>query len=142
MAKTHVVKLEIKNTTGYKMSDPKSWFDSGRLADGWEFPDPILPGQTKTVEMYEKDWVLAGCSGYVEYSINKGTIAIAYSNPSSGSNKLGIGVKGKDVWKYMSNHDYGPFTVDFEINKLKFKAKLECSGGSVNKASVKIELDD
>lgn len=142
MAKSHVVKLTIKNHTGYKLSDPKPWFDSGRVADGWKFPSDILPGQEGIVEMYEKDWSQTGCSGYVDYTLNGGTVTIAYSNPYWGKNKLGIGTDEKKVWDNMSDHDYGPFSKDFTINSIKFKANMQCSGGDVNNANVNLNLDE
>ncbi len=142
MPKSHVIKLTVKNNSGYKLSDPKSWFDSGRVADGWNFPDPILPGQDGIVEMYEKDWSLTGCSGYVDYTLNMGTVTIGFSNPYVGSNKVGIGTDGKGVWDDMSSHDYGPFIKEFTIGDVHFKAELECSGGDVNEANVTIEVKE
>ncbi len=122
MPKTHVVKLTIENNTGYSMSYISSWFDSGRVADGWNIPENISAGDDAIVEMYERDHSLAGCSGYINYGLNGGTVTVAFSNPSVGKNKVGCGVSGKSVWKDMDAHDYEPFTETFDINNVGFTA--------------------
>lgn len=142
MAKSHVVKLTITNSTGYKLTDPNSWFDSGRVADGWDIPNSIDSGTYAIIEMYEKDWVWAGCSGYITYSINTGRVTIAFSNPSTGSNKLGCGIYGKQVWNDMESHDYKPFSNSFTIRDVNFTAKQKATGGSVNQATVELFVPD
>ena len=140
MPKTRVVLLTIKNSTGYRMTEPTPTFKSGRLADGWEFPTTIEPGTVEKVEMYEKDNTWAGCSGYVTYIMNNGYVTIAFSNPSVGKNKLGCGITGEDVWDNMSDHKYKPFSASFTINGEKFIANMLCTGGDVNKADITLSL--
>jgi hypothetical protein len=136
MAKAHVVKLTIKNNTGYTMSNPSSTFESGRVADGWNIPTTISPGDTAVVEMYERDWALAGCSGYINYTLNNQIVTIAFSNPKIGSNKLGCGVGGQKIQDNMSSHDYNAFTEKFTLNSVMFTANLSCTEGDVNQANV------
>lgn len=142
MAKTHVVKLTITNNTGYTMSNPTSWFDSGRVADGWNIPTTISPGTTQVVEMYELDSSLAGCSGFISYTMNAAVVTIAFSNPVSGSNKLGCGNGTKSVWDNMDNHDYEPFTETFTINSVGFTANESCTEGDVNQATVVLTVQN
>jgi len=52
----------------------------------------------KDVLSYELDWLMAGCSGYVTYRMFDTNITIAFSNPTVGGNKLGVGTGGKRVW--------------------------------------------
>ena len=51
-------------------------------------------------------------------------VTIAFSNPASGTNKLGVGINGKQVWDDMSNHAYHPFTIDVDTNQKTLK--FEC----------------
>jgi hypothetical protein len=139
MPKSHVVKLTINNKTDEVMNYKSDWFDSGRVADSWSWPATISPGSTQIVECYEKDYALAGCSGYVNYTLGTGEVTIAFSNPSVGSNKLGVGVGGHDVWDKMDSHDYKEFTVGFKVEKDKFMATCCCTGGDVNDAQVTLE---
>lgn len=141
MSKHHVVKLTIKNSTNHVLEDPSSWFDSGRVADGWNIPTEIRPGDHAVVEMYEKDWSFCtGCSGYINYRLDKGTVTIAFSNPYSGSNKVGCGSTGKAVWEQMESHDYKPFEEQFETGGLTVLAHEVATGGTVNQASVTLSV--
>ena len=80
---------------------------------------------------------------YVTYTIGGTDLTIAFSNPSAGTNKLGVGTTGKDVWDNMSNHDYGPFTVKITLHdKTKLAIECQCSGGETNSCTVKIEVDN
>ncbi|MCF1458284.1 MAG: hypothetical protein LPH21_12230 [Shewanella sp.] len=141
MIKIQKVEMTITNNTGFELTGPVAWFDSGRLGDGMEWPSSIdaYGGQAK-VELYEKDGaVFAGCSGYVNYFWGgKGIITFAFSNPFIGSNKVGVGVGGKSVWDNMDDHGYKEFTVKFKVNDLKLKAVCSCTGGDIN--NVKIDL--
>lgn len=138
MAKSHVVRLTITNASGHPLKYVGSWFDSGRLADNEKWPGEIKNGDHQRVEMYEKDWSTAGCSGYVQYSLNGVTVTFGFSNPVSGANKLGVGTNGKGVWNNMGAHDYKPFVEEFTIGGVKYYANCKCTGGSVNQATVKI----
>lgn len=143
MPKSHVVKLMITNKTPFLMKYKSDWFDSGRIADGWSWPEEILPGDTEIIECYEKDNALAGCSGYVTYNIGydemTADMTIAFSNPSSGKNKLGVG-KGKAVWDNMSDHGYKPFTEHFVLEgrdrPVMIICNCQCTGGEVNQARI------
>ncbi len=139
MAKSHVVKLTITNKSGVDLNFVGDWFDSGRVADGYSWPKTIANGDHQTIECYEKDWSMAGCSGYCTYNMAGGTeVTIAFSNPVSGTNKLGVGTSGKTVWDDMSNHDYDPFVEEFTANGKNYYANCQCSGGDVNSATVQI----
>ena len=139
MAKSHVVLLTITNKSGSDLNFSGDWFDSGRVADGYSWPAVIANGDHQTIECYEKDSALAGCSGYCTYKMAGGTaVTIAFSNPSAGSNKLGVGTDGKSVWDNMDNHDYKPFVVAFTANGKAFFANCACTGGDVNTATVLI----
>ena len=69
------------------------WFDSGRVADHFEWPKCIKPADDHTIVCYERNWSMAGCSGYVQYLVNGNTVTIAFSNPSVGNNKVGVGIQ-------------------------------------------------
>lgn len=139
MPKSHVVKLTINNATDHVMQYKNDWFDSGRVADGWSWPETISPGSTAIIECYEKDYALAGCSGYANYSLANEEVTIAFSNPVAGSNKLGVGTGGKTVWDQMDNHDYKDFTIGFKLGNEKFLASCHCTGGDVNDAQLTLE---
>jgi hypothetical protein len=141
MPKTHVVKITITNNTSETLTKPDAWFDSGRVADGWSWPDKIAPGAKEIIECYERDSATAGCSGYVKYNLGeKGQMAIAFSNPSVGKNKLGVGLgsKAKEVWDGMTDHGYDPFVQSFDLGSVKVVATCQASGGDVNNARVSL----
>ena len=138
MVKDHNVKLEINNKSGFNMTYKADWYDSGRLADDYSWPKSISNGDHATILSYEKDWSWAGCSGYVTYSMGGDAVTIAFSNPSSGANKLGVGTDGKGVWDDMGNHDYKPFVVQITINDVRLNFNCKCTGGSTNNATVDI----
>ena len=98
MVKQHNVHLMIENHSGVTMQSPSSWFDSGRLADGYQWPSSVPDGGKLDVLCYEKDWALAGCSGTVTYTMNHTQVTFGFSNPSAGTNKLGVGTSGREVW--------------------------------------------
>ena len=100
MVKQHTIKLNIRNDTPFPMSYFSFWFDSGRVADNFSFPKLINKSEFYTVVLYERDWSLAGCSGYVQYNMNGNIVTIAFSNPSVGTNKVGVGAEatGKEVY--------------------------------------------
>ncbi len=139
MPKSHVVSLTIRNNTALPLSYVADWFDSGRLADGASWPSSIAPGDhVDNIQCYEKDWATAGCSGLVEYSLGDlGTITIAFSNPSAGKNKLGVGTataldSSNTVWADMSDHNYQPFADSVLLGNQAFSALCSCTGGPVN----------
>ena len=138
MAKSHVIKLTITNQSGFDLTFVKDWFDSGRLADNESWPKTIKDGDHQTITCYEKDWAMAGCSGYCTYSLNGTEVTIAFSNPASGSNKLGVGIGGNSVWDNMDNHDYKAFVEEFIATGNSYFADCKCTGGDVNTATVQI----
>ena len=142
MVKTHNCLVRISNGPNSRdMTHVTDWYDSGRVADSFSWPQTITPGQESVVLNYEKDWSWAGCSGYVTYRMFDTDITIAFSNPVSGSNKLGVGTGGKKVWEDMSNHDYNWFTINLDVSggnaKLQFDCK--CTGESTNTCNVNIK---
>jgi len=122
------------------MTYVRDWYDSGRVADSYSWDETIKPGSGKDVLNYERDWALAGCSGYVTYKIFDTEITIAFSNPSVGTNKLGVGTGGQAVWDNMTDHDYNPFTeyVDACNEKVLLKVKCNCTSGTTNTCTVDI----
>ena len=147
MSRRHRIHLTIDNQTKDVTIKEvrKVWFDSGGLSKGSSFPEEIPPGQIRVIDMDEQGSIVEGCSGFVEYLIvapgHFTQIAFAYSNPISGTNKLGAGYHGQDVWDNMSNHDYKPFNVKVDIDAggdVSVDMHMQCSGGATNVASVVI----
>ena len=143
MVKDHNVRMRITNNSTLSMTYVGDWYDSGRLADMYSWPQTISEnGGHCDILSYEKDNSWAGCSGYVQYKMGKSVVTIAFSNPASGSNKLGCGTDGKRAWDNMHSHDYNPFTFQISIDtgsgtkQLDFKQ--HCTGGTTNDAAVKI----
>lgn len=144
MPKSHVVKLTIKNNSGHPMALKKGseWFDSGRIADRWNWPETISDGTKEIIECYEKNNALwAGCSGYVVYHLDGHELTISFSNPAfaAGKNKIGIGTgDSKHVWEGMDSHGYETFEENLTINNKKYKAVCRATDGDVNEAEVNI----
>ncbi len=55
MVKDHNIKLTITNRSDHVMTYKKDWFDSGRVADDWSWPQTISEGEDKVTLYYEKD---------------------------------------------------------------------------------------
>ena len=55
MVKKHVVILDIQNKTPYDLTFSSDWYDSGRVADGYSYPEHINSNDPVKVESYEKD---------------------------------------------------------------------------------------
>jgi hypothetical protein len=138
MVKLHNVHLVIQNDSGVEMHSPSTWFDSGRLADSYEWPSNIPNGHNLDVLLYEKDWAVTGCSGTVTYTINNTPVTFGFSNPLSGTNKLGVGKDSRKVWDGMQNHNYDPFDVQLRLGDVDVTFQCRCSGGTTNVATVKI----
>ena len=111
------------------------WFHEGRLADGYNW-ESIPAGRDNKTLCYEKDWSLAGCSGYVQFEMNGTKITIAFSNPASGTNKLSVGTS---VWDDMESHDYAPFDVDIAVGGSTLRCHCKCTGGTTNEATINIK---
>lgn len=138
MVKTHNVLVKISNKSGFDMTYKDDWYDSGRVADGFSWPKSISNDDHQDVLNYERDYSLFGCSGYVTYGMGGVNVTIAFSNPSVGSNKLGVGTDGKGVWDDMDNHDYDPFVVQITVGDVRLNFNCKCTGGSTNTATVDI----
>ena len=138
MVKQNNVHLIIENNSGFTMMSPTAWFESGRIADSFKWPSSVSDGQKLDVLCYERDWSLGGCSGTVTYTMNGTKVTFAFSNPLIGTNKLGVGTGGREVWDYMDCHDYSLFNVQFCIGDINVTCDCICSGGIANLAIVKI----
>ena len=114
MVKGHNWLVEITNDTPFLMTYRRDWYDCGRVADGFSWPRVIEANGSGKVLSYEKDWAtMIGWSGYVTYDINNTEVTIAFENPYTGANKLGVctGEVGEEsVWKRMDKHGYKEFT--------------------------------
>lgn len=138
MVKIHNNLVKIYNNSGFDMTYKEEWYDSGRVADGFSWPKSISNGDHREVLNYERDWSLAGCSGYVTYEMGGHQVTIAFSNPSVGVNKLGVGTNGKGVWDDMGDHDYKPFVVQITVNGVRLNFNCKCTGSTTNTATVDI----
>ena len=139
MVKEHSIKVTISNNSGIDMDLRGDWFDSGRLADAYSWPQKISNGQKTVTQCYEKDWSMAGCSGEVTYVMSGTEITIAFSNPKVGTNKLNVGVDGRRVFDTMSNNDYNPFVIRCFVGEgIALYFNMKCSGGTTNEASIDI----
>ena len=68
MVKVHSVRVTIVNKSGLPLTYKAAWYDSGRLADTYEWPN--MEGNDKAdILNYERDHSGVGCSGYVQYEI-------------------------------------------------------------------------
>ena len=140
MVKIHNCLVQISNGTESDMAYVVDWYDSGRLANGFDWPKTIKPGQQPSILNYERDWALAGCSGYVTYKMFDTDITIGFSNPSAGTNKLGVGTGGKSVWDDMDDHGYNKFTkkISSRDGYAILHLDLQCTGGTTNTCTVDV----
>ena len=68
-------------------------------------------------------------------------MAIAFSNPLIGTNKIGVGLHdGQKVWDDMNNHDYKPFEVQLTIGGKNLIFSCSCTEGNVDTVKVTIFL--
>ena len=142
MVKSHNCLVKISNgPNSNDMTYVRDFYDHGRVADGFQWPTTIKPGQESDVLNYEVDWSLAGCSGYVTYNMFDTDITIAFSNPPVGVNKLGVGKEGQEVWEEMSSNDYNTFTVtvDASNERAKLQFNCKCTEGTTNTCTVNIK---
>ena len=128
MPKIHSCLVKIQNNSGMGMHFMRDWYDSGRVADGYSWPRTINDGTREDILNYERDWSMVGCSGYVVYEMGGSEVTIAFSNPSVGRNKLGVGITEKSVWDAMSNHGYKDFDVLLTIADRKLMFHCKCTG--------------
>ena len=138
MVKTHNCLVEIENKTIFRMTYVRDWYGSGRVADGFKWTD-VAPDGHLIVNNYERDSALAGCSGYVTYQIGGTEFSIAFSNPSVGKNKLGVGLDGRGTWENMTYHNYEPFIEYVNLGGgVILVCNCECTGGDINNCFVKV----
>ena len=136
MTKVHNVRLTIKNLTPYPMDIEHAWFDTGGYAEG-QHPVNIPANSEKTLVFCEGWTLIAGCSGYVTYSMNNAFLTIAFSNPlNPASNKLNIGTTGKKVWDDMDDNSYATFKRRLILSEELIIADCTLTGGDVNQAVV------
>ncbi|XP_074620183.1 uncharacterized protein LOC141878991 [Acropora palmata] len=138
MVKTHNCLVEIENKTIFPMTYVREWYSSGRVADGFTWTDVASAGHLK-VNNYERDAALAGCSGYVTYQIAGTEFSIAFSNPSVGKNKLGVGLDGIRTWENMSYHSYERFVQDVDLGGVILVCTCQCTGGDTNHCVVEVD---
>merc|ERR1712141_197213 len=138
----HTVRLRIWNHSHLPMTLATNWFDKGRLKHGSTFPKVINNYGEAEIVMHETDHSFSGCSGYVTYIMGHGTktstpVAIAYSNPAAGKNKLDVGTgDAKTIWKKMTSNDYKTFKRSLYIEHVHMVATGTATGGYVNDAQV------
>ena len=148
MVKTHTCNVKISNRPkSSDMTYVREWYNQGRLAEGFQWPTTIKPGQESNILNCEQDWAVAGCSGSVTYKMVDTDITIAFSNPTVGGNKLGVGTGGKEVWDGMSSHSYQSFTVYVDSSDKRVKLQFDCKctggggGGTTNICTVNIKAN-
>ena len=134
MVKSYNCLVKIHNGTKSDMTYVEAWYNSGRVADGFSWPEIIKAGQEITILNYEKDYSLAGCSGYVIFKMFGTDITIAFSNAVFETNKLGVGTGGMRVWDDMRTHHYSKYTE--KIDSLQFDCR--CTPGTTNTCEVKV----
>lgn len=134
----HKVELHIRNGSGHLMIYRTHKFVHGHL-DGSSWPEIISNGDQADVRCSELSGSVLGCSGYVTYTMGGSEVTIAFSNPEVGTNKLGVGTDGEDVWENMTSHDYQPFEIKITLNDgTKLTCDCKCSGGGTNECKVVI----
>ena len=138
MVKVHNVRVTIVNRSGLPMTYKSDWYNSGGLADTYEWPIYMEGNDKADILNYENNSG-GGCSGYMEYEIDGTVITFSFSNPSSGKNKLGVAIGGKEVWDKMTDHDYKPFVEKITVSKgAELYFNCECTGGNTNHCTIAI----
>ena len=140
MVKNYNVLVKFTNNSGFDLIHIGDWYDSGRVADGFSWPAIVTDGDHCQVLNYERDWSLAGCSGYVQYKMGKSTtvVTIAFSNPNVFTNKLGVGITGPKVWDDMENHGNNEFVEQISVGDVVLYFRCQCTSGKMNTATVDI----
>ena len=123
----------------FQMTYVREWYSSGRVANGFRWTDIASDGHLR-INNYERDGALAGCSGYVTYQMGGIEFSIAFSNPSVGTNKLGVGLDGVRTWENMSYHNYEPFIDYVDLGGgLILVCNCVCTGGDINHCFVELD---
>ncbi|MFM0140651.1 PLL family lectin [Caballeronia grimmiae] len=142
MTKEHVVELTIENNTDSDLQWKQDWFGSGRLADNNSWPQQISAGTTAKITCYEKDWALAGCSGWTKYEIRGRGVFFCFSNPTVGTNGIAMGTEDS-AWDDMTGRYDNGITVPLQIDgNLWLKGHICSTGGDHNYATFNLTLLD
>jgi hypothetical protein len=142
MSKSHIVNLTIINNSDLELQYNHDWFDSGRLADGNNWPQKIAAGQTVHVECYEKDWALAGCSGWVKYTTQGKDLFFCFSNPTVGKNGIAFG-DSTGTWNSMGGEYDNGITQPVNLNgSLWVVAHVSSTEGDNNQARWELKKVD
>jgi hypothetical protein len=142
MSKSHIVSLTIINNTDLELQYNHDWFDSGRLADNNNWPQKIAAGQTIQVQCYEKDWALAGCSGWVKYLAQGKELFFCFSNPTAGKNGIAFG-NSTSTWNSMGGEYDNGITQPVNLNgSLWVVAHVSSTGGDNNQARWELKKVD
>lgn len=141
MTKTHRVRILIINQSDLDMFHKSNTYFSGRAADGVSWL-AVRKGEIGDFLSYEKDYALAGCSGYVTYEIGGTEVSIAFSNPLAGTNKLGVGTGGQAVWDNMTEHEYQEFTEQIPVKsgRTTLTFQCQCTAGPINVCVIYIKV--
>lgn len=115
MSKSHLINLNIINNTPSDFVFSDDWFDSGRLADGNNWPAIIKAGTNTQISCYEKDSSIVGCSGWVKYTSQSKDLFFCFSNPSVGFNGIAFG-SDTSIWNNMTGKYENGITVPLAIN--------------------------
>ena len=140
MTKTHRVRVLIINQSNLDIFHKSETYFSGRPANEVSWL-AVRQGEIGDFLSYERDYSLAGCSGYVTYEIGGTPVSIAFSNPLVGTNKLGVGTGGQAVWDNMTEHDYEDFTERIEVKSgptLTFQC--QCTAGPTNLCVIYVKV--
>jgi hypothetical protein len=140
MSKTHIINLNIQNNSGGLLLYSDDWFQTGRLADGCNWPT-VIDLTTAQVQCCESPGIFAGCSGWVKYTLNNVPIYFSFSNPFLGDNGIGVGTT-TEVWNDMGGH-YFPVEVPILLSEGNWlNVTIDSTSGETNEATWKVESCD
>lgn len=136
-------KVKIANHSTLPLQYVTSWYSHGGAVDDW--PMHIGNGDEVVVlNASEADERAPGVSGFVVYKLHGQDIAIAFSNPTVGHNKLEVGLAseetgGKNVWKEMESHGQ-PWAKTIVAGDRAFNVACSMTSGLTNDISVTFYL--
>ena len=135
--------INIANETQFSLRYEEEWFDVGRF---WDAPTNIAPFSQASFSGCSTYWGAAGYHGvsgatlfYLQIpgQLKDHPIAIAFSNPSTGSIKTRADFSQdmKEVWKIMDRHrTYNTEKKDISIQQVKFQ--LTSTPGNLAKVTL------
>jgi hypothetical protein len=142
MTKTHVINLDIVNSTSGDLTFADDWFQTGGLADGNAWPTTISAGTTATVQCCESFMSPIGCSGWVKYSFNYADtpgIFLAFSNPLVGTNGIELGSEAS-IWDDMTDHYDCPVSRDVAVDSNHWLiSNIESTPGDASTATFNLQ---